>query len=439
MVPLHRRQGRRGSRASTFEQVAESMERVVITGIGLLTPNGIGAESTWRSVLEGESGIGPITLFDASQFATRIAGEVKGFSAEAYIPRKKLKEMGRFAQLAIAASIHCMKDAGISEMSEEDRDMCGTFVGVGLGGLEYLYSHAVTLREKGPSRVSPYFIPTVIANLAAGQVAIALNLRGPSYCNTSACASSAHSIGEAFEWIRRGRTGMMLAGGAEATITGLGIGGFSAMFALSRRNDAPQRASRPWDKGRDGFVCSEGAGSLLIESLSHARKRGAKIYAEITGYGASCDAYHLTKPAPEGEGAQRAMRMAIEDASLDPSDIDYVNAHGTSTQQGDLEESRALAKIFGDHATSKKLWISSTKSVMGHMLGGAGGVEAALCALALRDGKVPPTMNLDDPDPGCSLDYVPGAARERSLRHVMSNSFGFGGTNATLVLSRFEG
>ena len=279
----------------------------------------------------------------------------------------------------------------------------------------------------------------MIANLAAGQVAMALNLRGPSYCNTSACSSSAHSLGEAFEWIRRGRTHLLLAGGAEATITGLGIGGFNAMFALSRRNDEPHRASRPWDKGRDGFVCGEGAGSLLLESLTHAKRRGAKIYAEVTGYGASCDAYHITKPAPDGEGAKRAMRMALADARLSPSDIGYINAHGTSTHQGDIEESRAILRAFGDHAASKKLWVSSTKSVMGHLLGGAGGVEAALCALSLRDGVVPPTANLEDPDPECPLDYVPLTARERRMKHVMSNSFGFGGTNVALVLSRFDG
>lgn len=414
------------------------MERVVITGIGLVTPNGIGNEETWRAVSNGESGIAPITLFDATEFPTRFAGEVKGFNPEAYIPKKKVKEMGRFAQLAIAASALCMKDAAI-ELTEEDHETCGTFIGVGLGGLEYLYQHSITLKERGPSKVSPYFIPTVIANLAGGQVAMAMGLKGPSYCNTSACASSAHSIGEAFEWIRHGRTSIMLAGGAEATITGLGIGGFSAMFALSRRNAEPTRASRPWDKGRDGFVCSEGAGSLLLESLTHAKARGARIYGEIVGYGASCDAYHLTKPAPEGEGAQRAMKMALKDAKLDPSDIDYVNAHGTSTPQGDIEETRALVKIFGDHALSKKLWVSSTKSVTGHMLGGAGAVEAGLCALAIRDSRVPPTMNLDEPDPACVLDYVPNAARERRLKQVMSNSFGFGGTNATLILSRYEG
>jgi len=414
------------------------MERVVITGIGLVTPNGIGTAETWRSVLAAESGIGPITLFDASSFPTRIAGEVKGFVAEQFIPRKKLREMGRFSHLSIAASTLCMNDAGI-ELTDEDRETCGTFIGVGLGGLEHLYQHAITLHEKGPQKLSPYFVPTVIANLAAGQVAMALNLRGPSYCNTSACASSAHSIGEAFEWIRRGRTHLMLAGGTEATITGLGIGGFTAMFALSRRNDEPQRASRPWDRARDGFVAGEGAATLLIESLSHAKQRGAKIYAEITGYGATCDAYHLTKPAPEGEGAQRAMRMALKDARLAPTAIDYVNAHGTSTPHGDIEEARAIEKVFGDHATSKKLWVSSTKSVMGHLLGGAGAVEAAICALALQDGRVPPTANLEDQDPECTLDCVPLVARERKMTHVMSNSFGFGGTNVALVLSRFEG
>jgi 3-oxoacyl-[acyl-carrier-protein] synthase II len=413
------------------------MERVVITGIGLVTPNGIGTEETWRSVLAAESGIGPITLFDASQFSTRFAGEVKKFDPEIWIPKKKFKEMGRFAQLSIAASHLCMKDAAI-ELSDEDRDLCGTLIGVGMGGLEYLYQHAVVLATKGPSKMSPYFIPTVIANLAAGQVAMSLNLRGPSYCNTSACSSSAHSLGEAFEWIRRGRTPIMLTGGSEATITGMGIGGFGAMFALSRRNDAPTRASRPWDKGRDGFVCGEGAGSLLLESLPHAKKRGAKIYAEVVGYGASCDAYHITKPAPDGEGAARAMKMALEDASLDATEIDYINAHGTSTPHGDVEETHAIIKAFGDHALSKKLWVSSTKSMMGHLLGGAGAVEAALCALSLRDDRIPPTANLEDQDPSCPLDYVPLHTRERRVHHVMSNSFGFGGTNVSLVLSRFE-
>ena len=412
------------------------MQRVVITGVGLVTPNAIGTEETWSSLLAGESGIGPITLFDASTFSTRFAGEVRGFRAEDWIPKKKIKEMGRFAQLAMAASALAMRDAAI-ELTEADRDMCGTFIGVGIGGLEFLYSHSVTLHGKGPSKLSPYLIPHVIANLAAGQVAMAYNLRGPSYCNTSACSSSAHSLGEAFEWIRRGRTEMMLTGGAEAAVTGLGVGGFGAMFALSRRNEEPQRASRPWDRGRDGFVCAEGAGTLLLESLDHAKKRGAKIYAEVVGYGASCDAYHITKPSPGGEGASRAMRMALDDAKLDASAIDYVNAHGTSTPPGDIEETQAIIRTFGDHALSKKLWVSSTKSSMGHLLGGAGAVEAALCALAIRDSRVPPTINLEDPDPECPLDYVPLVARERSLTHVMTNSFGFGGTNVSLVLSRF--
>ncbi|MRG90916.1 beta-ketoacyl-ACP synthase II [Polyangium spumosum] len=414
------------------------MERVVITGIGLVTPNGIGTAETWRSVLAAESGIGPITLFDASQYTTRIAGEVKGFVAENFIPKKKVREMGRFAHLSVAASDLCIKDAGI-EFTDEDRETCGTYIGVGLGGLENLYQYAQTLLEKGPSKVSPYFIPQVIANLAAGQVAMAFDLKGPSYCNTSACASSGHSIGEAFEWIRRGRTHLMLAGGTEATITGLAAAGFGAMFALSRRNDEPTRASRPWDKGRDGFVMGEGAATLLLESLSHAKRRGAKIYGEVTGYGATCDAYHLTRPAPEGEGAQRAMKQALVDAKLSPTNIDYINAHGTSTPNGDIEEARAIVKVFGEHATGHGLWVSSTKSVTGHLLGGAGAVEAALSVLALHEGKVPPTANLEEQDPECVLDCVPLVARERRLRNVMSNSFGFGGTNVALVFSRFEG
>lgn len=414
------------------------MERVVITGIGLITPNGIGNAETWRSVLAAESGIGPITQFDASSYPVRIAGEVKGFSPETYIPKKKVREMGRFAHLSVAASGICLKDSGL-ELTDEIRETCGTLIGVGLGGLEHLYTYALTLHDKGPSKVSPYFIPQVIANLAAGQVAMAFDLKGPSYCTTSACASSAHSIGEAYEWVRRGRTNVMLAGGSEATITGLCVAGFGAMFALSRRNDEPTKASRPWDRGRDGFICAEGAATLLVESLSHAKKRGARIYAEITGYGATCDAYHLTKPAPEGEGAQRAMRLALADAKLAPTDIDYINAHGTSTPHGDIEEARAVVKVFGDHATSHRLWVSSTKSVTGHLLGGAGAVEAAFSALAIVDGKVPPTANLEDQDPACELDCVPLTARDRSLQHVMSNSFGFGGTNVSLVLSRFSG
>jgi 3-oxoacyl-[acyl-carrier-protein] synthase II len=432
------------------------MNRVVVTGIGLVTPCGVGTEESFRAVVQAESGIAPITLFDATGFSTTFAGEVKGFDPTPFIPRKKLKEMGRFAHLAIAASRMALDGAGFASpgaapgseltMSDADREACGTFLGVGLGGLERLYDDALTLAQKGPGKLSPYFIPAVIANLAAGQVAIAFGLEGPSYSNTSACASSAHAIGEAFEWIRRGRTPLMLAGGSEATITGLGIGGFNAMFALSRRNDDPARASRPWDVDRDGFVCAEGAGVLVLESLEHAKARGARIHAEILGYGATCDAYHLTKPAPDGRGAQKAMRQALADARLDPADVDYVNAHGTSTPAGDLEEARAAAAVFGDHAiaadrpVNQRLWMSSTKGCTGHLLGGAGGVEAAFTALALERGVVPPTANLERVDPACPpIELVPREARERSIRRAMSNSFGFGGTNASLVLGRFEG
>ncbi|NUP11995.1 MAG: beta-ketoacyl-ACP synthase II [Polyangiaceae bacterium] len=418
------------------------MERVVVTGIGLCTPAGIGTRATWQNVVEGKSGIRHITLFDPTGFPTTIAGEVPNFVAEEWVPKKKIKEMGRFSHLAIAASKLAWQDAGYGEgsaPSDEVLEATGTFLGVGLGGLEGLYQQSITLKEKGPSKISPYFIPQVIGNLAGGQVAMALGLKGPSYANTSACASSAHAVGEAFEWIRRGRAPMMLCGGSEATITGLGIGGFSAMFALSRRNGEPEKASRPWDRGRDGFVCAEGSGVLVLESLAHARARGARIYCEITGYGASCDAYHLTKPAPEGEGAQRAMRSALVDAKLDASVIDYVNAHGTSTPHGDVEEARAIMRVFGTHATDKKLWVSSTKSVMGHLLGGAGGVEAGLSALAIAEGTTPPTINLEDQDPEAPLDFVPLEARNRDVKHAMSNSFGFGGTNATLILSKYVG
>jgi 3-oxoacyl-[acyl-carrier-protein] synthase II len=413
------------------------MERVVITGIGLVTPNGIGTAETWRSIVGGESGIAPITLFDATEYSSRFAGEVKNFEPTQFIEKKKVKEMARFVQLSMAASKLAIQD-GHLELSDEDREKAGCFIGVGLGGLEGIEAMGRKLLEKGPSKISPYFIPSVIANLAAGQVSIAYGLRGPSYCVTSACSSSAHAIGEAVEWIRRGRTDLMIAGGSESTITGLGVGGFCAMFALSRRNDDPARASRPFDKGRDGFVIAEGAGTLVLESLTRAKRRGATIYAEITGYGATSDAHHLTQPAPEGAGAQRAMKMALDDAKLAPTAVDYINAHGTSTPPGDIEESRAIEKVFGDHALSKKLWVSSTKSMMGHLLGGAGAVEAALSALAIAKGLVPPTINLVDQDPECRLDYVPNTARERRIEHAMSNSFGFGGTNASLLLSRFK-
>jgi 3-oxoacyl-[acyl-carrier-protein] synthase II len=415
-----------------------SSERVVITGLGLVTPVGIGTAESWRALLAGENGIGPITQFDCSAFRVRIAGEVKNWEPTKFIDRKKLKEMDRFTELALGAASIAVKDSKL-ELSEEERFRAGCFIGVGLGGLFTLEKTKETLLSKGPTKVSPYSIPGIIANLAAGQVSIAHGLKGPSYCTTSACSSGAHAIGEATEWIRRGRCDVMVAGGAEATITPVGIAGFEAMHALSKRNDDPAHASRPFDKGRDGFVSGEGSGVLVLESLARAKKRGARIYAEVVGYGASSDAHHLTQPAPQHEGAQRSMRMALDDAHLPPDAIDYVNAHGTSTPVGDLEEARAILSVFGANALDKKLWVSSTKSMMGHLLGAAGAVESAICALSVAEGKVAPTINLVDQDPECPLDFVANTARERRVRHAMNNSFGFGGTNCTLVLSRFEG
>jgi 3-oxoacyl-[acyl-carrier-protein] synthase II len=410
------------------------MERVVITGIGLITPVGIGTAETWRALLAAESGIGPITEFDCSAFRVRIAGEVKSWDPARWIERKKLKEMDRFIEFAVAAAAMAVGDARL-ELSEAERARAGCFVGVGLGGLATLERTKETLLTKGPTKVSPYSIPGIIGNMAAGQVSIAQGLKGPSYSTVSACSSGAHAVGEASEWIRRGKVDVMLAGGSEATITPVGIAGFEAMHALSKRNDDPAHASRPFDTGRDGFVCGEGSGVLVLESLSRAKRRGARIYAEVTGYGASSDAHHLTQPAPHHEGAQRAMRMALEDARLAPEAIDYVNAHGTSTPLGDIEESRAIAETFGSSATDKKLWVSSTKSMMGHLLGAAGAVESGICALTISEGRVAPTINLVNQDPECTLDYVPNAARERRVRHAMNVSFGFGGTNCALILS----
>src|SRR5499427_8890721 len=332
------------------------MERVVITGIGLVTPLGVGNEESWRALLAGESGVAPITLFDASTFRVRFAGEVKNWEPLRFIDKKKLKEMDRFTQFAMGAAEFAIADAKL-ELSAEEKDEAGCFVGVGLGGLQTLERTKETLLSKGPGKISPYAIPGIIANLAAGQVSMCYGLRGPSYCTTSACSSGAHAIGEAVEWIRRGRAQVMVAGGAEATITGVGIGGFEAMMALSRRNDDPKAASRPFDKGRDGFVCGEGAGLLVLETLGRAKKRGATIYAEVTGYGASSDANHLTQPAPGGEGAVRSMRMALRDAKVASDQVDYINAHGTSTPVGDIAESQAIVTLFGAHATDRELWV----------------------------------------------------------------------------------
>jgi 3-oxoacyl-[acyl-carrier-protein] synthase II len=416
------------------------MERIVVTGVGLVTPNGVGTDPTWNSLVSGQSGVGPITLFPAGpEYTTRIAAEVKNFDPTAFMEKKKLKEVSRFIPFAMAATKMALEQAQL-DLTDEERDRTGVFIGVGLGGLENLERCTLTLKEKGPGKVSPYFIPSLIANMAAGQVSIAFGLRGPSLAHTSACSSSAHALGEALRHMQRGDAEVMVAGGAEATITPIGIGGFSAMFALSRRNDEPERASRPWDKARDGFVCGEGAGTLILETLTRAKRRGAHILAELIGYAASSDAHHITKPAPNGAGGARAMRMALADAKLNPDAIDYINAHGTSTPAGDNEEARAIADVFGAHALEKKLWVSSTKSMMGHLLGAAGAVEAAVCIKAIGSNLIPPTINLDDQDPDTApLDFVPHKARERRVRYAMSNSFGFGGTNATLILSSFEG
>lgn len=410
----------------------------MITGMGLVTPCGVGTKATLDALMQGKSGVGPITQFDATQgFATRFAAEVSDFDPTRFVPKKQLKELSRFIALSLAASQMAVEDAGLS-LTDEERETTGCFIGVGIGGLENLERLTLTCRDKGPRRVSPYFIPSIIGNLAAGQVSIAHGLHGPSYCHTSACASSAHAIGEAFEWIRSGRASVMLAGGAEAAITPTGIAGFSAMHALSRRNDAPERASRPFDLDRDGFVIGEGAGTLVLESLSRARGRGAPILAEITGWAATSDAYHITKPAPEHHFAATAMRRALTNARISPAELGYINAHGTSTPTGDVEESRAVERVFGSHATdtaADQLWISSTKSMMGHLLGAASAVEAAVCIQAVSTGQVPPTVNLDTPDPACVLDYVANTGRQRPTRHAMNNSFGFGGTNVAMVFS----
>lgn len=413
------------------------MERVVVTGIGLVTPVGIGTDATWDALLRGESGIAKITAFDTTDFRTKIAGEVKNWDPTIFpaLTKKKLKEMDRFSEFAVAAADMALKDANL-DLTEEERDAAGVIIGVGIGGITVFERTKQTLLEKGPTKVSPYSIPGIIANLAAGQVSMAYGLRGVSYCTTSACSSGAHAIGEATEWIRRGDADVMVAGGAEGAITPVGISGFEAMMALSRRNDDPTTASRPWDKGRDGFVSGEGSGILVLEKYSRAKARGAKIYAEVVGYGASSDAYHLTQPSLDGP--IRSMKMALRHAKIDPSLVGYVNAHGTSTPIGDINESKAISAVFGAHATDKKLWVSSTKSMMGHLLGAAGAVESAVCVKAVASGRVPPTINLHDPDPECTLDYVPNVAREGRFKYALNNSFGFGGTNCALIFAQME-
>jgi 3-oxoacyl-[acyl-carrier-protein] synthase II len=410
--------------------------RVVITGIGITSPCGLDADSTWKSVTSGQSGIARITNFDSTEFACHIAGEVKGFDPEKWIEKKRVREMDRFIHFAMAAAQMAIESSGFAP-DDELRDRTGTFVGVGLCGLATLENTAKVLAEKGPRKITPYFIPATIANLAPGQISMRWNLRGPSYSTSSACSSSGHALGEAFKWIQRGDIDAAVAGGAEATVTPLGVGGFTAMRALSTRNDEPTKASRPYDKGRDGFVMGEGSAMLILEERDLAMKRGATILAELVGYGTSADAYHLTQPAPEGEGAQRAMRMALKDGGIDAGRIDYINAHGTSTPTGDINELKAIRAVFGDRAIGGGLWVSATKSMTGHLLGASGALEAAICVLGIRDGIVPPTINLDDPDDEAKgFELVPHEARKRSIDVALSNSFGFGGTNVSLAIAR---
>ncbi len=410
--------------------------RVVVTGIGLLSSVGSGAEDCWQALREGRSGIGPITQFDASAFTCRIAGEVKNFDPNLWIEKKEQKKMGRFIQFAIAAADQAVKASGIA-ITDQNAEQIGVYIGSGIGGFEVIEREHRNLLEKGPGRISPFFIPATIVNLASGQVSIRTGAKGPNSAVATACTTGAHAIGDSFKIIQRGDADAMICGGTEAAITPMGIGGFAAMRALSTRNDEPARASRPWDKDRDGFVVGEGAGILVLEELEFAKRRGAPILAELVGYGMSADAYHITSPSEDGDGAYRVMRNALRDAHLEPAQIGYINAHGTSTELGDKLETIAIKRAFGEHA--RKLLVSSTKSMTGHLLGGAGGLEAGITILALRDCVAPPTINYDTPDPECDLDYVPNQAREANVEYALSNSFGFGGTNGSLIFRRFRG
>lgn len=407
--------------------------RVVVTGIGMVSPLGLNAEQSWKACVGGVSGVDMITAFDASTYDVKFAAEVKNFDPSPYIEKKEQKKMDRFVQFSMAAADMALKDSGL-ELTDALKERAGAIVGVGIGGLPGIETQHKILLERGPSRVSPFFIPMVIANMASGQISIKHGLKGPNYSVTSACATGAHSIGEATKYIRDGQMDVMVAGGAEAAVCPLAIGGFAAMKALSTRNEQPKMASRPWDRDRDGFVLGEAGAIVVLESYEHAVRRGARIYGEVTGYGVSSDAYHMTSPAPGGAGAAQAMRNALKDARLNPEQINYINAHGTSTPQGDELESNAIKTVFGDQA--KRLWVSSTKSMTGHTLGAAGALESIFALLALNEGVAPPTINLENPGEGCDLDYVPVAARDGKFSHVLNNSFGFGGTNASLIFSK---
>ena len=411
------------------------MRRVVVTGVGLVSPVGIGTETNWETLCAGRSGIGPITHFDASGFAARIAGEVKGFDPLNYFDRKDVKKMDVFIQFAVVAAEMAVKDAALA-ITPDIADDVGVFIASGIGGFATIESEHIALLNGGPRRISPFFIPASIINLAAGQVSIRTGARGPNLATCTACTASAHAVGESFEIIRRGDADIMIAGGSEASITPMGVGGFAALRALSTRNDDPEHASRPFDKDRDGFIVGEGAGILVLEELEGARARGARIYAEIVGYGLSGDAFHLTAQPADGNGAVRSMRMALKKAGVPPAAIDYINAHGTSTPINDPTETLAVRTTFGEHA--HKLAMSSTKSMTGHLLGAAGGLEAGITALAVYHQVAPPTINLNDPDPACDLDYVPHVKRPMRIDYALSNSFGFGGTNGTLLLKKYE-
>jgi 3-oxoacyl-[acyl-carrier-protein] synthase II len=410
--------------------------RVVVTGIGLISSVGVGTAATWQALCAGRSGIGPITHFDATGFSARIAGEVKGFDPLQFVEKKDVKKMDVFIQFAIAAAQFAVDDARLV-IGPDNADEVGVFIASGIGGFSTIEREHDALTAGGPRRISPFFIPASIINLAAGQVSIRFGARGPNLATCTACTASAHAVGEAYEIIRRGDADVMIAGGSEASITPLGVGGFAAMRALSTRNDEPARASRPFDRDRDGFVVGEGAGILVIEELETARRRGASIYAEIAGYGLSADAFHLTAQPEDGNGAVRSMRMALRKAGVRPDQIDYINAHGTSTPINDPTETLAVKTTFGDHA--RKLVMSSTKSMTGHLLGAAGGLEAGITSLAVKHQLAPPTINLDHPDPACDLDYAANASRPMAIRYALSNSFGFGGTNGTLLLKQYAG
>jgi len=410
--------------------------RIVVTGVGLVCALGVGTEESWRNLVAGCSGIAPITHFDTNGFDCKIAGEVKNFDPFRWIEKKELKKMARFIQIALASADFAVKSANWKP-EDSNLDEVGVYVSSGIGGFDIIEREHGKLLNGGPGKISPFFIPSAIVNLASGQISIRYGAKGPNSATATACSASAHAVGDSFKIIERGAAEMMICGGSEATITPMGVGGFAAMKALSTRNDDPAHASRPWDAGRDGFVVGEGAGILVLESLEHAQKRNAPVLAEIVGYGMSGDAYHMTQPEENGDGAYRVMMAALKDSKLSPGDIGYVNAHGTSTPIGDVIETRALKRVFGERA--KKVPISSTKSMTGHLLGGAGGLEAGISVLALRDQILPPTINLENPDPECDLDYVPNHARKASAEYALSNSFGFGGTNAALIFRRWSG